>query len=417
MTQTHEHMDMSMDEEREPTAVEIEAWQREGAFLPADEATPQEHPALYNISAGMLFSGVVRPLQPELPDYVAIDMEHRSLELVGQVGVWNMLWEAAQFRRRFFSDDDLPEPIARIADMGDINAMLVPRTRSRYFEYAPLYHLLPKATLDRFGLPLLRRGQWPFMADHGNLDRLLSADFGELVAKAWAWTVWPHLNSGSRISAFSGDDPIRLLAHNLDFWVPPVTSVVQEMLRTFPEVDKGKTVGPVPLEDGGVLDGAVTGNPLMGGPIWMGEDEAAEKVGETVEAADGTGHLRGILDAVRSHRVADDFSSQWSNARADFERKLYRKRNKVQVRFVELTDTIPVQGPESEVLGKLVTSDFLALLDSQQREIVVLLSSGYRQYEIAEQLGYANHSPISKKLAQIRRQAEQYFGLGSDAPV
>jgi hypothetical protein len=143
----------------------------------------------------------------------------------------------------------------------------------------------------------------------------------------------------------------------------------------------------------------------------MGEDDAAEKVAETVDAADGTGHLRGILDAVRSHRVADDFSSQWSNAREDFERKLYRKRNKVQVRFVELTDTIPVQGPESEILGRLVTNDFLALLDSQQREIVVLLSSGYRQHEIAEQLGYANHSPISKKLAQIRRQAEQYFDL------
>jgi len=208
----------------------------------------------------------------------------------------------------------------------------------------------------------------------------------------------------------------RLLAHNLDFWVPPVTTVVQEALRTFPEVDKGKAVGPVPLEDGGFLEGAVTGNPRMGEPIWMGEEEAADKVAETVEAADETGRLRAILEAVRSHRVADDFSSRWSNAREGFERKLYRKRNKVQVRFVELTDTIPIQGPESEILGKLVTSDFLALLDSQQREIVVLLSSGYRQHEIAERLGYANHSPIAKRLARIRRQAEQFFGLesGSD---
>ena len=88
---------------------------------------------------------------------------------------------------------------------------------------------------------------------------------------------------------------------------------------------------------------------------------------------------------------------------------MYRKRNKVQVRFIELTDTIPVQGPESEVLGNLVTNDFLALLDTQQLEIVVLLSSGYRQHEIAERLGYANHSPISKKLAQVRRKAEQFF--------
>lgn len=69
----------------------------------------------------------------------------------------------------------------------------------------------------------------------------------------------------------------------------------------------------------------MTGNPRTGGPIWMGEDEAAEKVAETVEVADGTGRLRGILDAVRGHRVEDDFSVQWSNAREDFERKLCAK--------------------------------------------------------------------------------------------
>jgi len=411
MTQTNEHMDTSMSEDREPTTAEIEAWQRDSAFLPADEAAPEDHPALYNISAGMMFAGVVRPVEPQLPDYVAIEMEQRSLELGGQVGMWNLLWEAGQFRRRFFDAEELPEPIARIADLGDINTILVPRTQSRYFEYEALFHLLPKATLDRFGLPLLRRGQWPFMADHCNLDHFLPADFGERLAKAWAWTIWPHLNSGSRLGAFSKDDPIRLLAHNLDFWVPPITTVVQETLRTFPVVDKGKTVGPVPLEDGGFLDGAVTGNPRMGGPIWMGEEEAAEKVAETIDAADSTGRLRGILEAVRQHRAEDDFSAQWSNAREDFERKLYRKRNKIQVRFVELTDTIPIQGPQSEVLGNLVTSDFLALLDSKQREIVVLLSSGYRQHEIAEHLGYANHSPISKKLAQIRQAAQAYFGV------
>lgn len=414
MTQTHERRCPRMDDEREPTATEVEAWQRENTFLPAEEATAETYPSLYNISAGMMFSSVIRPVEPQLPDYVAIEMDHSDLEMAVQVARWNMLWEAGQFRRRFFDEERMPTQIAKIAELGDINTIMVPRTASRYFEYAPLHHLLPKTTLDRFGLPLLRRGQWPFLADHSNKDRLLVPDFGERLAKAWAWTVWPHLNSGSRLSAFSKNDPIRLLAHNLDFWVPPVTETIQENLRSFPEVDKGTGLGPVTLEDGSVLDGAVTGNPRMGGPVWTGEEEAAAVVAKTVEAADSTGRLRDILDAVRSHRLADDFSPQWSNARADFERKLYRKRNKVQVRFVELRDTIPVQGPESQVLGQLVTNDFLALLDTRQREIVILLTSGYRQHEIAEQLGYANHSPISKKLTQIRQQAEQFFDLDRD---
>jgi hypothetical protein len=50
--------------------------------------------------------------------------------------------------------------------------------------------------------------------------------------------------------------------------------------------------------------------------------------------------------------------------------------SKIKVRFVELTDTIPVQGPETEVVGQAVCADFLALLTERDREVVVLLSSG-----------------------------------------
>lgn len=42
-------------------------------------------------------------------------------------------------------------------------------------------------------------------------------------------------------------------------------TAIQERLRGFPEVDKGKTPGPVTLEDGSVLAGAVAGNPSCTG--------------------------------------------------------------------------------------------------------------------------------------------------------
>lgn len=202
------------------------------------------------------------------------------------------------------------------------------------------------------------------------------------------------------------------LAHNLDYWVPAVTAVIQDRLHDFPEVDKGAIGSQIQLEVGSVLPDATAGNPRMGGPVWMGEQDAAEVLADTVEAADATGQLRGILDAVRSSRADDDFSAHWSRAREDFERKLHHKRAKVSVRFIELTDTIPVQGPESDVVGRLVTNDFLALLDKKNRQIVVLLNSGVtRQTEIASILGYANHTGVSKRLAQIRMAAEAYFDL------
>lgn len=406
----HKTSDAHVTEDDEPTAAEIEAWHREDLFIPEEAATSDDYPRMTNLSAAFIYRTIVRPSTPMQPEHVTIDMTSASHELHVAVSEWNLLWESAQFRRRVFDLDDLPDQIGKLAELGDYNITLVPRTPNRYYEYAPLLHMLPRRTLERFGLPLLRAGQWPFLIERSNLDRYLPTDFEGRLARAWAWHVWPHLNSGSGLAAFTEHDPIRLLAHNLDFWIPPVTSAMQGVLREFPEVDQGVVAGPVPLIRGDFLSGAITGNPRMGGDIWRGEKEAANVLEQSVCAADSTGKLRGILDAVRSNRVQDDFSDRWSNAREDFERKLYNKRAKVKVRFVELTDTIAVQGPESEVLGNLVTNDFLALLDEQERQVVVLLSTGWtRQREIAEQLGYSNHSPVSKRIKAIRDKAALFF--------
>ncbi|MFB9924952.1 hypothetical protein ACFORO_26305 [Amycolatopsis halotolerans] len=78
---------------------------------------------------------------------------------------------------------------------------------------------------------------------------------------------------------------------------------------------------------------------------------------------------------VRSHRVEGDFSSHRTYAREDLNASCNQKRRKVTVKFVELTDTLPGQGPESEVLGNPITDDFLSLLDGLNRQIVVLLNS------------------------------------------
>ena len=47
--------------------------------------------------------------------------------------------------------------------------------------------------------------------------------------------------------------------------------------------------------------------PRQGGTLWMGESEAASVTRDIVHAADRTGQLRGLIDAVRSNRVVDDF--------------------------------------------------------------------------------------------------------------
>lgn len=409
---------MTDEPDRIPTAAEIAEWERDAVFASADRTGPDEFPRLWNMSAGFQMRAVVRPVNPEPPEYLTIQLpppflggNDENLKRSLAVHKWNSLWETAQFRRRFFDEDELSSDLARIADRGDVNVMFVPRTASRYYEFAPLYHLLARETCTAYGLPLLARGCWPFVMEHADLAKYLPADFERRMAQAWAATVWRYLNSGSPIRAFGNADPIRLLAHNLEWWLPHVTTVIQDELSSFPVVTgEGELPAEVGLIDGTTLPGAVPGWPRMGGDLWRGQEEASEFVEATVEQADASGKLRGILEAVRSNRVEDDFSDYWSNARIDFERKLHHSRNKVRVTFVELPDNIPVQGPETEVVGQLVMSDFMALLDEKERRIVVLLSSGYTKLQdIADEMGYANHSPISKRLAKIRAQASTFF--------
>jgi hypothetical protein len=50
------------------------------------------------------------------------------------------------------------------------------------------------------------------------------------------------------------------------------------------------------------------------------------------------------------------------------------------------------------------------VLDLKERRVVVCLRHGItRLGDIARELGYANHSPISKTLARIRAKAARYL--------
>jgi hypothetical protein len=152
--------------------------------------------------------------------------------------------------------------------------------------------------------------------------------------------------------------------------------------------------------------------PLKGGCIWAGEDDAWEVTKQIVEFADKHGKLREIIEVVKANRIEDDFSDCWSYAREDFERKLYKKRSKAKVVFVELNDTVPVHGPCSQLEENLLWEDFIVLLDKKERKVVVCLRNGITKVgEISKILGYANHSPVSKTLARIRLKAKQYLDL------
>jgi len=389
-----------------------------------DDLWPEVFPEMINISAAFLFQFVPDPSRALTPEvaYVPIDIgkacaESPTFRNQLTISQWNMLWEAGHLRSETvpkIMGESFPAALKWLTEIRETNLYLIPDGRlSRFDAFGPLYHLLPSRTLERYGLPKLKRRVWPTLLTYPNtLDRHFTEDFDQLVSKAFASHVWPLLNSGSRIQAFSKDDPIVLLAHNLNFWLPSIYKVAEDRIRKFQraEFDSQKQLEELKRLRTEFPDNVSAERPLCGGSIWCGEEDAWEATRELVEVADKHGQLRQIIDAVNSGRVADDFSDRWSHAKEDFERKLYHKRAKVRVSFVQLDEATAVHAPTSELHENLIWEDLFAVVNVKERQIVVCLKNGLtRATEISKRLGYANHSPISKALKRIRQKVKKYL--------
>jgi len=130
-------IDLDEDGDQEPIAAEIEAWEHAKVFALDDRLTPDEFPRLFNESVGMTKRTIIRPLRPQRPEFVTITLSQprvrndESLRRSLAVHDWNQLWESAQFRRRFFDEEnDLTPDLAKIADRGDCSDD--PRTQWRW---------------------------------------------------------------------------------------------------------------------------------------------------------------------------------------------------------------------------------------------------------------------------------------------
>lgn len=306
------------------------------------DLSPDEYPALNTLSAAFLQELMPHPLEPKAPEFTYVPLYPR--EKIGDnaatrvwvtISRWNMAWEAAELRHELFHDD-LPGELAWTRRYSDQNLYLLPKTSTHhYYSYVPLYHMLPRSTVEHFGLPCLKRGIWPFLADDPRLDQCVPADFDARLARAFASHIWRFIDSGSSLGAFSTSDPLKLLAHNLDFWLPYAIRVVERRIQAlgrvaFEDEEQERTLARIRAD---APPGYAVDRPFFGGPLWWGEDDAVEATWDLVDEADDNGKLREIIDAVKSNRVEDDFSPRWSYAREDFERRLYRRRNKVRVRF------------------------------------------------------------------------------------
>lgn len=408
---------LTVDDERKKRLAQLSE-----PFAPPEQQTDEFYPNCYNISAGMMFWRFLPRLEEPPPpaEYVHIPLpksggmaDEATCYLVNFVGRWNTAWEAGPLRTQIFEEEEVPQTMRWLECHPDTDFRLVlDGSRNPHIAYEPIYHLLTLDTLRACGLPALKKGFWPQFGFpwQQRTRNHLPRDLATRMQRGLSAQIWPFLTGGPR-SAFSCKEPLVLLSNSLDFWLPYLDKVAQKRLSEFERVahdrDSIGALDEVPVD---MRDSVV--RPRKGGDVWFGRDDALDATREMVDEADRQGRLRGLIDAVRAHRVEDDFSPRWSFLKEDFERRLYHKRTKVKVTFVELDDTIPSHGPDAEADGNLLWQDLFTLCDPKERQVLVCLRSGTtRATEIASELGYANHSPVSKALAKIRRRVAKLFDL------
>jgi len=378
-----------------------------------DDQTPDQFPKLSSLSAAFFYQFVPVPTDSQPPpEYVAIPCKGKP-DLYGEVAAWNMIWEAGTLRYEMLDDHRWFKGLEWLKPFQTrgVDVRLIPLKGScRYNIYAPLYHLLPLGTLKKFGLPPLKQGHWPGGPDWSETTAALPKDFQTRIENAFAHHVWRHLCPGSPLSGFSKQEPLVTLTHGLDFWLPYIDIVIQKRLKQLGRVkiENGKQSALLRKLRAKCPPNIIPSRPLFGGLAWMGESEALEATREMVEVADQYGRLRSIIDAIKSNRVEEGFSPMWSYAKEDFERKMYHKRNKVKIQFVQLDDTIPTHGPDAEVHEDCLWQSLFGILNPKERRIIICLRNGVTKLaDIGQALGYANHSAVSKALKKIREKAKR----------
>jgi len=337
-----------------------------------------------------VYTGLIEPrLEFVDVDIGPVSQSEDRLKLACAIFDWNMQWEGGPCRA--IDLDELPPELGFLRKRegeetptsapSDI-VLVATSPDDVYHRWAPLYHLLPRATLQKFGLPIIRRGIWPGRAFTFGKDRIRPA-LQSVLERAFAYHVW-GMGFGSRKSppsAFSRHEPIKMIAHDLNFWLPHM----EVLLRQYNDVER------VPLDPGDDLPATLEIDsemrfelPRKGMEVWTGEAEAANVTRDLIEMADARGQLRGLLDAIRCNRVAEDFSPIWSRDREDFERKLYGRRKRARVSFVEIGDSIPVHNADAELHDGMLYRSLMATVNVKDREVVVCLHKGLtRVKEIA----------------------------------
>lgn len=265
-------------------------------------------------------------------------------------------------------------------------------------KFLPVFYLFPQELLNSTEFRNFPRNPYTIRNDPKWMKLYRSGKFIETMADGTANMVWRHFGIKAAMESFSGYHPFWVLARMTATW-----ALVAEKFgyNTYSMGMASKTF-EYPVR------------------TW---ENANDRFRQFVERAFQLWPLADWLDAVKQMPCHEDYepSRPRSKARIDFHRKWYHSRSITKVAYIGQIEKweeleAPCIMPGILADFQIDYKDFKQTLSETDQNILEWLLRGYTQAEIANALGFANHSPVCKRLQRIKKKYREYMAA-TDVPL
>lgn len=267
-------------------------------------------------------------------------------------------------------------------------------------EYLPFYYFIPESILKRCGAELnaIPRNPRMLFANREACEFIESDLFRLLIIDATAYLVWKYMGYDEYMEIYSGYDPAWRLAHCPDYWIKGLTD--EGIIQTVEELYQNchSNLGFTP------------------------EYEIDIYLRYIVPKVMKKHNMYAAIETAEQYRCFEDFDFRDSRQKTDFYRKWYHTRTKHPVISLEefkenYSESHNGQewdmADESQDLDlystdEIMVEQFKEKMSEKDMQILTLRMEGRTLEEIADMLGYKNHSGVLKRIRKIGEMYEKY---------
>ena len=249
----------------------------------------------------------------------------------------------------------------------------------------------------------------------------------EFFGKYWLGNQ-PSLGIKRTMKNFSKNYPVNFLENaDADYIAQSVAEIYTDPEKFNRAIDDMFVIYKEPIEKGLIGYAAQLGkdvDDLTDDEICYVVEKVAEIAGEVgtnvIMQGQQVPELFGVSTKIPQH---EDFSAKLSADKINFHKKWTHSDTKLgaPLFFSELSENeaTDIEGarnffgsnPGMEIKYNFLRGEYAKTLDGIDREIYYLSERGYKKKEIAEKLGYSNHSAVSKRMKRMNKDFRQFLGF------